>query len=192
SGFTALNDSLQAALGFKAGPLYREMMIPELRSTDSVRDLHTVLCFEDAIDIGPDDVYEAVSVLATLQNGTLADFQQVIDDAVAWYYEHGGGTCVFRDNNGDGQIDICSVCCSGANFGEFYSHEGEFNIIDIDNFIEWLLRNPGVPPIYDCSDQVDVSGPTPGVRDCQVDILDLDYMIGYLLRGDYETLGDCI
>ncbi|UCG63179.1 MAG: hypothetical protein JSV52_07835 [Candidatus Zixiibacteriota bacterium] len=189
-GYVAENDSLQTANGFYHGLLYQEMIQPGFRATDSVEDLHTVITYENGYNLGPTDTLEFISILATVHEGTLADLQAAVDIGRTWYYAH-DSIDMFEDALGDGFIDICVICCHNDNFGEFYSHPGEFNILDIDNFIEWLLRNPGVPPIYDCAEQVDVSSPTAGVPDGSVDILDVDYMIGYLLRGTYETLGEC-
>lgn len=187
-GFVGENDSLLSYYGFVAEKLYPEMMVAGLRGTDSLEDLHSVMCYENAIDIGPNDVYEVITALATIENGTLADLQAAIDEAVAWY-NNLGQSCLIKDNNGDGQTDLCVACC--VTMGKFYQDGQPFNILDIDNFIEWLLRNPGDPDPYDCFLETDVSSESPGVRDCRVDILDLDYMIGYLLRDEYLTLGEC-
>ncbi|UCG63178.1 MAG: hypothetical protein JSV52_07830 [Candidatus Zixiibacteriota bacterium] len=189
-GFVGENDSLQATRGFIHGLLWQEMVQPNLRGTDSLEDIHTVMTYENSFNLGATDTLEFVSILATVHEGTLADLQAAIDAGRVWYFAH-DSIDVFEDANGDGQMDLCYICCRNANFGHFYNHEGEFNILDIDNFIEWLLRSPGVPPIYDCAEQVDVSSPTPGLPDGSVDILDVDYMIGYLLRGTHETLGEC-
>jgi hypothetical protein len=187
-GYVVENDSTQASFGFEHGPLYQTMMQSGFTATDSTKDLHTVFTYEDDMSIGPDDVYEVVSVIATVQNGALADLQTTIDAAAAWYTANGGMT-MFEDANEDGQIDVCFGCC--ATMGKFYQDGDPFSILDIDNFTEWLLRNPGGPPDYDCLEEVDVSGPTVGVPNGTVSILDLDYMIGYLLRYEYPDLGEC-
>jgi hypothetical protein len=76
--------------------------------------------------------------------------------------------------------------------GKFYDDGYTFSILDIDNFTEWLLRDPGGPDGYYCVEEVDVdNGSYTGVPDGSVNILDLDYTIGYLLRGDVADLGSC-
>ncbi len=189
-GFVGENDSLQTTRGFYHGLLYQEMIQSGLRGTDSVEDIHTVMTYENGYNLGPTDTLEFISILATVHEGSLADLQAAIDAGRAWYYAH-DSLDMFEDPGNDGFIDICLDCCGPNDFGEFYSHEGEFNILDIDNFIEWLLRSPGVPPLYDCLEQVDVSSASPGVPDGSADILDIDFMIGHLLRGTYPTLGEC-
>ncbi|UCG61387.1 MAG: hypothetical protein JSV52_13860 [Candidatus Zixiibacteriota bacterium] len=189
--FAAMNDSLSGGPAqVLLGAMYREMSVSGLRTTDSIQDLHTVITYEFEFDLGASDVYEVVSLLAAVHDGTLTDLEATVDAAAAWYGAN-GGMAMFTDANTNGQIDACEGCCVEANFGHFYSHEGEFNILDIDNFIEWLLRDPGAPPIYDCKEQVDVSSAAAGVPDGSVDILDVDFMISYLLRGTVPDLGSC-
>ena len=72
-----------------------------------------------------------------------------------------------------------------------YNHLDGFNLADLDYFIDWLLRQSPESAPPQCEEEADVSGPTAGVPDGSVDIQDLDYLIGYLLRGDYTTLPDC-
>ncbi|UCG60979.1 MAG: hypothetical protein JSV52_11715 [Candidatus Zixiibacteriota bacterium] len=190
-GFVGLNDSLQSSTGYQPGPFYKEVMVPGWRTTDSVVDLNAQITFEFDFDLGATDVYEAVLVFATVHDGSLDDLLGAVSAGEKWYYD-AGGYAIFEDiDEVPGEIDICAGCCKNANFGHFYNHEGEFNILDIDNFIEWLLRDPGGPPIYDCKEQVDVSGATAGVPDESVDILDIDFMISYLLRGTEPDLGSC-
>ncbi len=191
SGFAALNDSLSGGPGnFLFGMMYREMSVSGLRTTDSIQDLHTMITYEFQFDLGAADVYEVVSVLASVNEGDLVDLQATVDAAKAWYLAN-GGMAMFADIDANSEIDACEGCCSDDDFGEFYGHEGSFQILDIDDFIEWLLRNPGVPQIYECKEQVDVSGASPGVPDGSVDILDVDHMISYLLRQTVPDLGSC-
>ncbi len=185
NGFVALNDSLQGATGYISGPFYREVAISGFRTTDSVVDLNAQVTYEFNFNLGATDVYEVVTVMATIQEGTLADLQAAVDAAKAWYVAN-GGMAMFADvDPADGEIDVCAGCCSNDDYGEFYTHEGDFSILDIDNFIEWLLRNPGVPPIYDCLEQIDVD------QDGEATILDIDKMISYLLRQTIPDLGSC-
>ena len=139
--------------------------------------------------------------MATVQQGTVTDLQAAIDAANAWYAAN-GGMAIFEDiDDVPIQIDVCAGCY--AVMGNFYDEDSYFSIIDVDNFTEWLLRNPGVPDDYTCLEQVDIGGPEsePGnpdawgtlVPDGVVSILDLDQMVGYLLRDpqEYENLGEC-
>ncbi|UCG60427.1 MAG: hypothetical protein JSV52_08810 [Candidatus Zixiibacteriota bacterium] len=70
-----------------------------------------------------------------------------------------------------------------------YNHDGRFDILDIDDFIRCELNNMTCPEV--CFEAVDVSGATAGVPDGSLDILDIDYLIGYLLRQDYPSLPEC-
>ncbi|UCG63188.1 MAG: hypothetical protein JSV52_07880, partial [Candidatus Zixiibacteriota bacterium] len=176
-GFSEMNDTMQSTgAGYFPGQLYKRMAASGFSASDSLQDLSTVLTYEFGFDLGASDVYELISVVATVHGGSLTDLQTTVDNAAAWFAAN-GGMDMFVDADVNGQIDVCAGCCADANFGHFYNHEGEFNILDIDNFIEWLLRDPGGPPIYDCKEQVDVSGATAGVPDGSVDILDIDFMI---------------
>ncbi|UCG61064.1 MAG: hypothetical protein JSV52_12150 [Candidatus Zixiibacteriota bacterium] len=191
-GFIEMNDTMLAGAGDGMDPsrLYPRMAVPGFSASDSLNDLNAVLTYEFDFSLGAEDVYEVISVLATVHDGSLTDLQATVDNAAAWFAAN-GGMDMFVDADVNGQIDVCAGCCYNPNFGHFYNHEGEFNILDIDNFIEWLLRDPGGPPIYDCKQQVDVSGATAGVPDESVDILDIDFMISYLLRGTVPDLGSC-
>ncbi len=188
SGLVGELDVIQVTKGFDKGLLYQEMILSGLRVTDSLEDLATFMCYEPELDLGADDVYEVVVVLATIQEGTLADFQAIIDDAVAWYNAN-GGMSMFADDNSDGQIDICQGCC--VTMGKFYNTGGPFTILDLDDWIEWLLRNPGVLPGPDCPAQLDIVDSSVCVwagnmciyPDGLVDILDLDAWIECLLRN---------
>ncbi len=98
------------------------------------------------------------------------------------------------------------ACCEVM--GNFYNDGEPFNILDLDNWIEWLLRNPGVPPGPDCRAQLDIvdsidcvwAGNMCIYPDGVVDILDLDAWINCLLRDPFamcptecpaETEGCC-
>ncbi|UCG60380.1 MAG: hypothetical protein JSV52_08575 [Candidatus Zixiibacteriota bacterium] len=84
-------------------------------------------------------------------------------------------------------------CCEVM--GKFYNDGGEWNILDLDNWIEWMLRNPGVPPGPDCPAQLDVligaecvwAGNMCIYPDGVVDILDLDAWLECLLRDPWFT-----
>ncbi len=87
--------------------------------------------------------------------------------------------------------------CRAADFGEGsccevmgdYNHDGRFDILDIDDFILSELKGAMDSPV--CVEEVDVSGADTGVPDGSVDILDIDYLIGYLLRQQYPALPAC-
>ncbi len=70
-----------------------------------------------------------------------------------------------------------------------YNHSGSFDIQDINDFIDWLLRQPAEPA--ECEEEADVTGATAGVPDGSLDIRDIEYMIGYLFRGTCPALPDC-
>jgi hypothetical protein len=148
--------------------------------TDSITNLNTVLAFETDLTLGATDVYEAVTILATIHEGTEADLKNTIDNAKAWYLAN-GGMSMFADNNDDGQIDICSGCCEVM--GD-YNHDGRFDILDLDDFIHWTFSIwPNFPPY--CLEEVDVTG------DGVISILDLDFLVGYLLRDEPVTMPQC-
>jgi hypothetical protein len=183
-GIVATNDSMTAAGGWVDGLLYQELTYTTgFSATDSIVDLNTILGFETDLTLGATDVYEAVTILATVHEGTLGDLQTAVDDAKTWYLAN-GGMSMFADNDDDGQMDLCESCC--IIMGKFYNDGQPFSILDIDNFIEWLLRNPGIAPGPDCPEQIDWGGPAGcGVPDGVINILDLDCMIGCIFRGEW-------
>ncbi|UCE24853.1 MAG: hypothetical protein JSU74_02030 [Candidatus Zixiibacteriota bacterium] len=188
-GFIGENDELQASTGLHHGKLYQEMAEAGFRSVNVIDDINTVLTYEFDFTLGETDVYEVVSMLATVMDGTAADLQAQIDAGYAWYTSYGGMQMFTHMFDGSDQ-DVCYHCC--REMGKFYDDGMPFSILDIDNFTEWLLRNPGVPDPYYCIEEVDVDdGTGTGTPSGTVDLLDLDYMIGYLLRMQYPDLGEC-
>ncbi len=193
-GFIGENDSLLDGNPFDNGLLWRKMVQPGLWDIDSVEDLTSVMCFESSLDLQPDDVYEVVTVMATVREGTLADLQAAVDAGVAWYNDRGGMTGLFAVGD-DGWI-VCDCC---AEMGKFYNDGYPYSILDIDNFVEWLLRNPGVPEGPYCLEQLDICGGDDCVwsgleciyPDGQIDILDLDCWINCLLRLGGPCPSEC-
>lgn len=72
-----------------------------------------------------------------------------------------------------------------------YNGDGRLDILDLDDFTGWLLKQLPDAVVADCTEEVDVSSSIVGVPDGTVSILDLDYLIGYMLRGDHPTLPEC-
>ncbi|UCG63187.1 MAG: VCBS repeat-containing protein, partial [Candidatus Zixiibacteriota bacterium] len=60
-----------------------------------------------------------------------------------------------------------------------FNRSGQFDILDIDDFIDYLFRD-GMPPL--CEEEVDCDDSG------QIDILDIDYMIDYLFRDGPEPV----
>jgi hypothetical protein len=188
-GFIGENDSTQDTYGFFPGKLFYLMAQPGMFGCDSLEDLHTVLTYEHGLNLGASDVYEAVTVLATIHEGTLGDLQVAIDAGKAWYFAN-GGMSMFDDLVDDlgnptpnGIIDVCESCC--ANMGNFYQTdpggfplppaELMFNAADIDDYINWQYNYPQREP--DCPDEIDADG------DGFPSSADIDYLIAYLYQG---------
>jgi hypothetical protein len=91
------------------------------------------------------------------------------------------------DSDGDGIGDACDNCC--IVMGD-YNHNGILDILDVDDFCDWALRQtPGAqPPV--CDLEVDVTGPEFGVPDGWINILDIDYTLQYYL-GFGPPLPEC-
>ena len=60
-----------------------------------------------------------------------------------------------------------------------FNRDDQFDILDIDDFIDYLFRGGLAPP---CEEEVDVDD------NGQADILDIDYMIDYLFRDGPEPI----
>jgi len=155
---------------FVEGTFYEKCMVSDLHGTDSTEDLHAVMTFVAEFDLGPSDVYEVVTVLATIQQGTLSDLQGAIDAGKAWYAAN-GGIGMFEDDNSDGQIDVCQSCC--RRMGDF-QRDDDLDPLDAVAFVNWMWRG-GAPP--ECPEENDWD------CDCDVDPMDALRCVNYFWRG---------
>ncbi|UCE25000.1 MAG: hypothetical protein JSU74_02825 [Candidatus Zixiibacteriota bacterium] len=181
-GFVGEYDSLfnyEPDFGFDHATLYTEMQISGFAMTDSVEDLASVMCFEPNFDLGAADVYEVVTVLATIQQGTLANLQSVVDEAVAWYNNH-GGMAMFADDDGDGEMDACPYSCCQL-MGDVNGDE-YVDALDIIYLVNYIWKG-GPSPV--CCPQADING------DCAVDPLDLQPIIQWIWMGGPEPFNSC-
>lgn len=150
-----------------------------LRGSDSTEDIFAAMTFEPPMDLGGDDVYEVVTVLATVEQGTLTDLQAAIDAGKAWYNAH-GGMGIFADEDGDGRMDICpSGCCVIR--GDF-NHDGSLNPLDAVAFVNWLWKG-GPGPV--CCAEMDLN------CDCAVTPADVLPLVRYLWFVEPLTCSPC-
>jgi len=175
SGFVGELDRLvfPAVEGFVPGLFYQEAMVSGLRGSDSLEDLFSALAYEPQLDLGATDVYEVVTVLATIQQGTLADLQAAVDAGKAWYAAN-DGIDMFADDDEDGQIDACQSCCQLM--GDF-DKDGELTPMDAVIMVQcmWGFWPPSI--CDECREEGDVN--------CSgsMDPLDAVYLINYFWRG---------
>jgi len=155
---------------FVEGAFYEQCMITGLRGSDSTEDLHAAMTFLADFTLAETDVYEVVTVLATVQQGVVADLQNAIDAGKAWYVAH-GGMAIFDDDDSDGLIDICQSCC--RLIGDF-QHDNDLDPLDAVAFVNWMWRD-GPPP--DCLEENDWN------CDCDVNPLDAIYCVNFFWRG---------
>jgi len=171
-GFIGENDVLvyPAVRGFFPGLFYQEAILSGLRGTDSTEDIHSAMTFEASLDLGTDDVYEVVTVLATIRQGTLADLQAAVDAGQAWYAAR-GGMAMFADDDDDGQIDVCGCCCQLV--GDF-QHDGDRDPLDVVSLVNWLWRGGAGP---ECLVEADIN------CDCSVDPQDAIIYLYWMWHG---------
>ena len=167
------NDQIMAPNGINPGELYQEMTYSGIRGTDSVSDLHTVMGFHNNLSLESTDLYEVVTILATVQEGDLADLQAAVDAGVAWYNAN-GGINIFADDDGDGYSDLCHGCCELR--GD-YNMDGEISGMDVICVVNYLwgtgIIGPECPGLA-CLEQADVNG------DLEVSGMDVVYLVNYL------------
>ncbi|UCD62720.1 MAG: hypothetical protein JSW34_08105 [Candidatus Zixiibacteriota bacterium] len=180
-GFVGENDELWASgEGFIHSTMWTELNTSGLRGSDSVEDLSTAMCYEPALDLGVDDYYEVVTVMATIEDGNLAALQAAYDRAVTWFNTN-GGIGMFADvDEANGAMDKCEGCCQ--NMGDM-NHDGQVDALDVIFFVDYLWT-PG-SPVPPCDEEVDVNS------DNQGDALDLIYLAEYIFQGLHDPLPDC-
>ncbi|UCG60298.1 MAG: VCBS repeat-containing protein, partial [Candidatus Zixiibacteriota bacterium] len=131
---------------------------------------------------------DSVSVLINRGDAT---FEGVVDYGVG----SGPRAVHLADLDGDNVCDIATANSLAdsvtvlINLGEEpdddcllrgdFNRSGQFDILDIDDFIDYLFRD-GLPPVSLEEIDVDDNG--------QIDILDIDYMVDYLFRGGPEPV----
>ncbi len=154
------------------------MLETGFKATDSVEDLHSVMCFNPSLDLGATDYYEVVTVLATVHEGTLTDLTDAISAGKTWFANN-GGISMFADVDGANGIDICQGCCElmGDINGDDY-----FDPLDITYYVNWLWKS-GPPP--SCCPEADCNG------DSYTDPLDLTYMVNHVWKGGPAPIDAC-
>jgi hypothetical protein len=155
--------------GFLETPLWNEMTTSGFRAVDAEDDLHTLMTFNPDVDLDPDDIYEAVCIMATVREGTIQDLEDAIDWGKNWYTakknELGN---IFLDGDDNGRIDLCQGCC---NLMGDIDHNGVVNGMDAVYFVNWLWNDGPEPP---CMDEVNIDG-LGGVTG-----MDVVYLVNYL------------
>ncbi len=180
SGFVGELDALTGPGNLLEGDLFLEMVQAGLRSTDSLEDLLSVMCYHPNLDLGAEDYFEIVTILATVHEGQLTDLQAAIDAGKAWYAAHGGMT-VFADNDDDGEIDVCtgSSCCK---IGGDVNGDGYADPLDVIYLVNWFWKGGPGP---ECCASADIN------CDCHVDPNDISFFTGWLWRGLPWTCNAC-
>ncbi|UCD64411.1 MAG: hypothetical protein JSW34_02970, partial [Candidatus Zixiibacteriota bacterium] len=179
SGFVGeLDEMADSYQGFIQSVMWTELSTSGLRGSDSTEDLASAMCFEPSLSLDATDYYEVVTVMATLETGTLADFQAAIDRGKTWFVDR-GGISMFADANADGQIDLCEGCC--MIMGDI-SHSGQVDVLDIIFFVDWLWK-PGSPDIP-CPEEADCTG------DEEINALDLICFVDWFFHG-IGSPGEC-
>ena len=171
SGFVDELDALTGAGELIEGDLFLKMVQPGLQVTDSLEDLISVTCYYPNLDLGADDYFEVVNVLATVHEGSLADLQAAIDAGKAWYQSR-GGMGMFEDADGNGRIDVCpGTCCTGT--GDL-NGDMAADPLDLVFLVNWFWKGGPGP---ECCASADLN------CDCHVDPNDLNFLAGWLWRG---------
>ncbi|MEW6412751.1 MAG: hypothetical protein AB1483_09800 [Candidatus Zixiibacteriota bacterium] len=178
SGFVGEFDSLTGLDDLDAGGLFANMIQAGFMATDSVEDLISVVCYHPNLDIGADDYFEVVNILATVHEGSLADLQAAIDAGKAWYQSH-GGMDIFTDVDGNGRIDLCTgTCCEIA--GDL---NGDGAADPLDTYmVNWLWKG-GPGPV--CCASADLN------CDCHIDPNDVGFYVGWLWKGWLNPCNAC-
>ena len=194
AAYSQNNDTfVYPAGGFVASELYESMhtsgfWISELDGTD----MHSVLCYTPAITIGPGDVYSAYTILATVENGSLADLAGVVDRANTWYDNFTAKKdmlTLLADTDGDGIVDACDNAPNDVNPDQGdVDDDGTADVLDDDIDGDGILNGAdGCPYVYD--DGTDSDGD--GVPDACDACADFDDAVDADGDGDADACDNC-
>ena len=173
SGSVVDNELTQQTNGIYPQGLYDVMNRSGWTGTDSVSDLHSIITYHNNLSLESTDLYEVVTVLATVHEGDLADLKAAVDAGKAWYAAN-GGINIFADDDGDGYSDLCHGCCTLR--GD-YNMDGEIGGTDILCVVNYLwgtgIIGPECPGLA-CLELADVNG------DGDINGMDVVYLVNYL------------
>ena len=133
------------ASGFKEGELYNNMIaggFTTFSSTDpdSVYvDIHTVITYDSALTLNPDDTLRYYIALISVENGTSATVQSSADAASQWAMDH---------------VYPAPGCCIGTR-GDVSGDGADLDIVDLGAVVDFLFN---IPPVIQCDDEADVNG----------------------------------
>jgi hypothetical protein len=166
--YTGRNDSLVFPAGnFVPSELYENMQDPGFTTTGQTTDLHTVMTFNNSLSLGATDTVEYWIVLATVQDGTVADLETAIADGKAFITANS----YFPDATCGGG----GTCCQGAIRGNV--DDDPLDAIDIADLVYLVSYSfgGGPAPVCDIEADVDASG--------GLDIGDIVYLVTYSFGG---------
>jgi hypothetical protein len=131
-------------------------------------DLHTLISFDNDLSLAFGDTVTYYLVLATIENGTIADLQSSIDAARAWFCNH--------------ISPLPCGCCNGdgirGNVDNVVSVGGEIDVADLTYLVSFLFQGGAPPP---CVDEGYVDGITSVGG--PIDVADLTFLVSFLFQG---------
>lgn len=93
--------------GLIPSDLYNLMQVYGFSSGSGAQDYLTLMNYYQHYTINPDDTLHIISILATVQDGTVSDLQASIDKAKYWYKSNFlGGAYMPGDANGDATVNV--------------------------------------------------------------------------------------
>ncbi|KAA3635257.1 MAG: hypothetical protein DWP97_05065 [Calditrichaeota bacterium] len=172
--YTGRNDLLVfPADNFVPSELYENMQNFGFTTTGQTTDLHTVMTFNNSLSLGATDTVDYWIVLATVQDGTVADLQTAIAD----------GKAFITANNyfPDAGNYPCPADCVGIRGNVDTDPADAIDIADLVYLVDYSF-NGGPAPATSEAD-VDASG--------GLDIADIVYLVNYMFAGGPAPLPCC-
>jgi hypothetical protein len=131
-------------------------------TTGQTTDLHMVMTFNNALSLGAADTVVYWIVLATVENGSVANLETAVADGKAFITANN----YFAPSTG---------CCVGAIRGNVDGDPGDnIDIADLVYFVAYSFGGGPVPP---CDQEADVDAST------TLDIGDIVYLVAYSFGG---------
>ena len=154
--------------------LYEKMQQSGFRLSDSTEDLHTVMTYDHNLDLSDTDVVVYTTVLASIEDGSTSDLENVVAVAKTWITTRGRD---LDDANDDGIPDGCNHPCIKPLRGNVdYDALDKINVVDLTYLVAYLFGG-GYRPFSDEEGNVD------GDPLEKINVVDLTYLVGYLFGG---------
>ncbi len=160
--------------GFVEGQLYEKMVnssgyskYNNANPDSQFVDLHMMMTYVTDYTLNPGETLVIYTNLITVENGTVATFNEYADQDYAWWCGH-----ILPDPPG------CGCCQNRGNVDGVIGGAGPVDVSDLTYLVAFLFQGGPPPP---CMDEGNVDGVVGGAG--PVDVSDLTYLVAFLFQG---------